>query len=61
MHNAKMIHAAKEATTYDWGNIGIDLALIRVKIPGAFELPLAKEVEIDEKVFTLGQIISLGS
>src|SRR3989338_9115331 len=55
MHNVKMIlDTAKEATTYDWSDMGIDLALIRVKIPGAFELPLAKEVNVDEKVFTLG-------
>jgi hypothetical protein len=55
MHNVETINAtANEATTYDWGNMGIDLALIRVKIPGAFVLPLAKEVNVDEKVFTLG-------
>ena len=44
----------KEATAYDWGDMGIDLALIRVKIPGAFVLPLAKEVKKGDKVFTLG-------
>lgn len=45
---------SKEAVTYDWGDIGVDLALIRVKIPGAFALSLAKEVNEGEKVFTLG-------
>ncbi len=55
LNDAKIIQAtSKEATTYDWGDIGIDLALIRVKMPMAVELPLAKEVKIDEKVFTLG-------
>lgn len=44
----------EEATVYDWGDLGIDLALIRVKIPEAVKLPLAKEVKIGEKVFTLG-------
>ncbi|MBC8553806.1 MAG: trypsin-like peptidase domain-containing protein [Candidatus Brocadiales bacterium] len=45
---------SKEATIYDRGSMDIDLALIHVKIPGAFPLPLAKEVNIGEKVFTLG-------
>ncbi len=55
MYEAKMIHATpKEAITYDWGDIGIDLALIRLKMPMAVELPLAKEVKTGEKVFTLG-------
>ena len=44
----------KEATVYDWGDMDIDMALIAVKIPGAFSLPLAKEVKIDEQVITLG-------
>ena len=55
LYEAKMIQTTtKEATTYDWGDMGIDLALIRVKIPGAFVLPLAKEVKKGDKVFTLG-------
>jgi hypothetical protein len=55
LYEAKMIQTTtKEATTYDWGDLGIDLALIRVKIPGAFVLPLAKTVKNGEKVFTLG-------
>ena len=55
LYEAKIIQTTtKEATTYDWGDLGIDLALIRVKIPGAFVLPLAKTVKNGEKVFTLG-------
>jgi hypothetical protein len=55
LNDAKIIQAtSKEATTYDWGGIDIDLALIHVKIPGAFPLPLATEVNIGEEVFTLG-------
>ena len=55
LHGAKMMQATtKEATAYDWGDMGIDLALIDVKIPGAFVLPLAKEVKEGEKIFTLG-------
>ena len=55
MYDAKIIQeTSKEATAYDWGDIGIDLALIRVKMPMAVELPLAKEVKTGEKVFTLG-------
>ena len=55
INNSKIIQAtSKEANMYDWGDAGTDLALIHVKIPGAFPLPLAKEVKIDEKVFTLG-------
>jgi S1-C subfamily serine protease len=55
MHNAKLIQGtSKEATIYDWGDMDIDLALIQVKIPGAFSLPLAKEVKIDEQVVSLG-------
>ena len=55
LSGAKMMQATtKEATAYDWGDMGIDLALIDVKIPGAFVLPLAKEVKEGEKVFTLG-------
>jgi len=55
LNNAKIIQATtKNATVYDWGDMGIDLALIHVKIPGAFILPLAKEVKEGEKVFTLG-------
>ncbi len=46
--------ATKEATVYDWGDLDIDMALIDVKIPGAFPLPLAREVKIDEPVITLG-------
>ena len=55
LFEAKMIQTTtKEATAYDWGNMGIDLALIRVKVPGAFVLPLAKEVKEGDKIFTLG-------
>ncbi len=55
LYEAKMIqNPTKEATVYDWGDMGIDLALIRVKIPGAYALPLAKKVKEGEKVFTLG-------
>ncbi len=55
VNDAKIIQATtKDATAYDWGDMGIDLALIHVKIPGAFALPLAKEVKEGEKVFTLG-------
>lgn len=55
LHEAKIIQTTtKNATVYDWGDMGIDLALIHVKIPGAFVLPLAKEVKAGEKVFTLG-------
>ncbi|HJO55696.1 MAG TPA: hypothetical protein QF423_03410, partial [Candidatus Scalindua sp.] len=37
LNDAKIIHATtKDATVYDWGDMGIDLALIHVKIPGAF-------------------------
>ncbi len=55
LNDAKIIHATtKDATVYDWGDMGIDLALIHVKIPGAFILPLAKNVEAGEKIFTLG-------
>ncbi len=44
----------EESAAYDWGGMGIDLALIHVKIPGAFDLPLAKEVKAGERVFSLG-------
>jgi S1-C subfamily serine protease len=55
LYEAKMIQTTNnKATAYDWGDMGIDLALIHVKIPGAFVLPLAKEVKEGEKVFTLG-------
>lgn len=55
LNEAKIIQAtSKEATIYDWGGMDIDLALIHVKIPGAFPLPLATEVNIGEEVFTLG-------
>ncbi len=55
LNNAKIIQATtKDATVYDWGDMGLDLALIHVKIPGAFILPLAKVVKAGEKVFTLG-------
>ena len=55
MYEAKIIQkTSKEATVYDWGDIGIDLALICVKMPMAVELPLAKRVKTGEKVFTLG-------
>ncbi len=55
LNEAKIIKTTtKEATAYDWGNMGIDLALIRVKVPGAFVLPLAKEVKKGDKIFTLG-------
>ena len=55
LYDPKMIRTtAKDATVYDWGGMGIDLALIHVKIPGASVLPLAKEVKEGEKVFTLG-------
>ncbi|MCR4290708.1 MAG: serine protease [Candidatus Scalindua sp.] len=50
----QMESTVKEATMFDWGDAGIDLALIRVKVPGAFVLPLAKEVKKGDKVFTLG-------
>ena len=53
--DAKLIQTkTKEATVYDWGDMDIDMALIDVKIPGAFSLPLAKEVKIDEQVIALG-------
>jgi hypothetical protein len=45
---------SKEATIYDRGSMDVDLALIHVKIPGAFPLPLAEEVHVGEKIFTLG-------
>jgi len=55
MHNPKIMHAAsKETTVYDWGDIGLDLALIHVQVPVAYPLPLATDVNIGEKVFTLG-------
>ena len=55
LNKARIIQATtKDATAYDWGDMGIDLALIHVKIPGSFVLPLAKEVKTGEKVFTLG-------
>jgi S1-C subfamily serine protease len=55
LNDAKIIPVTtKDATAYDWGDMGIDLALIHVKIPGAFVLPLAKEVKAGEKVFSLG-------
>ncbi|MCP4268462.1 MAG: trypsin-like peptidase domain-containing protein [Candidatus Brocadiaceae bacterium] len=55
LKDAGIIQATtKEATAYDWGGMGIDLALIHVKIPGAFALPLAKEVKAGEKVYSLG-------
>jgi hypothetical protein len=55
LEDAGIIQATtKETTAYDWGDMGIDLALIHVKIPGAFALPLANEVKAGEKVFTLG-------
>jgi S1-C subfamily serine protease len=55
LYEAEMIQTTtKDATVYDWGDMGIDLALIHVKIPGAFVLPLAKEVKEGEKIFTLG-------
>ena len=55
LYEAKMIQTTtKDATAYDWDDIGIDLALIHVKIPGAFVLPLAKKVKEGERVFTLG-------
>ncbi|MHA2067301.1 MAG: S1 family peptidase [Candidatus Thorarchaeota archaeon] len=44
----------EEATVFDWGGLNVDLALIRVKVPDAVELPLAGEVDVGEKVFTLG-------
>jgi hypothetical protein len=53
--DAKLIQAkTKEATVYDWGGMGIDMALVYVKIPGAFPLPLANEVKIGEQIITLG-------
>ncbi len=55
LNDPKIIQAkSKEATIYDWGGMDIDLALIHVKIPGAFPLPLATEVYTGEEVFTLG-------
>ena len=33
---------------YDWGDTETNLALIHVKLPEAFPLPLAREVKIDE-------------
>jgi len=55
LNDAKIIQATtKDATVYDWGEMGLDLALIHVKIPGASVLPLAKEVKEGETVFTLG-------
>ncbi len=55
LNDARIIQATtKDVTAYDWGDMGIDLALIHVKIPGAFVLPLAKDVRAGEKVFTLG-------
>ena len=55
MSNARLIQGtSKEATIYDWGGMDIDLALIPVKVPGAFSLQLAKEVKIDEQVVSLG-------
>jgi hypothetical protein len=55
LNEAKTIQAtSKEATIYDWGGMDIDLALVHAKIPGAFPLPLATEVNIGEEVFTLG-------
>ncbi len=55
LYEVEMIQTTtKDATVYDWGDMGIDLALIHVKIPGAFVLPLAKEVKEGEKIFTLG-------
>ncbi len=54
-HIPKIMHTtSKEATVYDWGDIGIDLALIHVQVPGAYPLPLATDVNIGEEVFTLG-------
>ena len=53
--DAKLIQTTtKEATVYDWGEMNIDMALIYVKMPGAFPLPLANEVKIGEQVVTLG-------
>ncbi len=55
LYNAKMAKTTtKEITVYDWGMNGLDLALISIKIPGAFVLPLAKEVKQGDKVFMLG-------
>ena len=55
IHNPKIMNAiSKETNVYDWGDIGIDLALIHVQVPGAYPLPLATDVKIGEEVFTLG-------
>ncbi len=55
IHSPKIMNAiSKETNLYDWGNIGIDLALIHVQVPGAYPLPLATDVIIGEEVFTLG-------
>jgi S1-C subfamily serine protease len=54
IHNPKIMNAmSKETNVYDWGDIGIDLALIHVQVPGAYPLPLATDVIIGEEVFTL--------
>ena len=55
LSNPKIIQTrSKGDTIYDWGDMDIDMALIHVKVPGAFSLPLAKEVKIDEQVVALG-------
>ncbi len=55
LNNPKIIQTrSKGDTIYDWGDMDIDMALIHVKVPGAFSLPLAKEVKIEEQVVTLG-------
>ena len=45
----------KKIFVYDWGNIGIDLALIRVRVPAVPDVPLANGVQIGEKVFAVGR------
>lgn len=48
------LQEAEEVFVYDWGKLGIDLALIRARVPAVQDLPLADSVQIGEKVFTIG-------
>ncbi len=44
-----------EVSVYDWGNIGIDMALICARAPAVRDMPLANGVRIGEKVFAVGR------
>lgn len=44
----------EKITVYDWGKLGIDLALIRARDLAVQDMPLADGVQKGEKVFAIG-------